>query len=181
MIISLCVLIGAVPLIQHGYQQYFSAHYPLRYQTYVSKAAQEFDVEPSLIYAIIHTESNFDEKATSPAQAKGLMQLTDDTLEWALRRADEAGRYTSDDLYNPSINIRYGVYVRSLLREQFDHDDTVLAAYNAGQGRVHEWLGNSAYSSDGITLHTIPFPETTTYIRRVNAARAHYQQLYHLN
>ncbi len=178
MIISICVLIGAVPLIQHGYQQYFSAHYPLRYQTYVSKAAQEFDVEPSLIYAMIHTESGFDPHATSPANAKGLMQLTNDTFEWALQRAGEAGQYTAEDLYDPAINIHYGVYVISLLREQFEYTDTVLAAYNAGQGRVKQWL--AVLSADEKTLPHIPYPETAEYVRRVNEARAHYQQLYHI-
>lgn len=180
MMISICILIGAVPLVQYGYHQYYSAHYPLRYQSDVYKAAQEFGVEPSLIYAIIHTESHFNETATSHVQARGLMQLTEDTLEWALRRAGEKGKYTVDDLYDPSINIHYGAYVIALLREQFKHSDTVLAAYNAGQGRVHDWLDDSAYSTDGITLHTIPYAETTNYIRRVNEARAHYQQLYHM-
>ncbi len=179
-LLSIVILFGAIPLIRHGYQQYFSANYPLKYQTYVSSAAREFGVEQSLIYAIIHTESNFNERATSPADARGLMQLTADTFEWALRRAGEKGKYTADDLYDPAVNVRYGVYVIALLREQFEHDNTVLAAYNAGQGRVHEWLKNSAYSSDGTMLHTIPYPETDTYIRRVNDARTHYQQLYHI-
>ena len=180
MLSSVCILVGAIPLIRHGYQQYFSANYPLHYRTYVSAAAQQFGVEESLIYAVIHTESNFDEDATSPAAAKGLMQLTEDTFEWALRRAGEKGKYTADDLYDPAINIHYGVYVISLLREQFENDDAVLAAYNAGQGRVHDWLDDSAYSYDGKVLHTIPYPETAAYIHRVNEARIHYQQLYYI-
>ncbi len=180
MIISVCILLGAIPLIRHGYQQYFSANYPLQYSAYVTDAAKEFNIDPSLIYAIIHTESNFDERATSAADAKGLMQLTADTFQWALRRAGEQDRHTADDLYDPAINIHYGVYVLSLLREQFVDSDTMLAAYNAGQGRVHDWLTDSAYSSDGVTLHTIPYPETAEYIRRVNDARTHYQQLYHI-
>ena len=178
MLICIAVLIGAVPLIRYGYDQYFSAQYPLQYQEYVSKAAQEFDIEPSLIYAMIHTESGFDPHATSSANARGLMQLTNDTFEWALQRAGEAGKYTTEDLYDPAINIHYGVYVISLLREQFEYTDTVLAAYNAGQGRVKQWL--AVLSADGKTLPYIPYSETAEYIRRVNEAHAHYQQLYHL-
>ncbi len=180
LIVSLLILIGAVPLVRHGYTRYFSANYPIHYQEIVTAAAQEFGIEPSLIYAIIHTESRFDERATSSADARGLMQMTKSTFEWALRRAGDVGKHSVDDLYDPTVNIHYGVYVISLLREQFEHDDTVLAAYNAGQGRVREWLQNSAYSDDGKTLHTVPYPETDNYIRRVNEAREHYKQLYQI-
>lgn len=180
LIVSLLILLRAVPLIRYGYARYFSANYPIRYQEIVTAAAQEFDVEPSLIYAIIHTESRFHERAASSADARGLMQLTKSTFEWALRRAGEAGKYSVDDLYDPATNIRYGVYVISLLREQFEYDNTVLAAYNAGQGRVREWLQNSAYSDDGKTLYTVPYPETDNYIRRVNEAQEHYKQLYQI-
>ena len=40
----------------------------------------------------------------------------------------------------------------------------LLAAYNAGMGNVDSWLQDSAYSEDGETLHTIPYPETAAYV-----------------
>jgi soluble lytic murein transglycosylase len=70
--------------------------------------------------------------------------------------------------------------VLHLLGEQFREQDTVLAAYNAGMGRVQTWLADTAYSTDGETLHTIPFKETRHYVTKVRLAQKIYQKLYGL-
>lgn len=178
MTVVLVVFALAILLLRTGFKRYYTAVYPIQYKTEVLTASNEFGIKPSLIYAIIHTESSFDPQATSPANAKGLMQLTDDTFGWALKRAGDTNKYTADDLYTPSVNIHYGVYVLTLLGEQFEHTVTVLAAYNAGQGRVSDWLNDTRYSSDGVRLHTIPFEETNNYVKRVLQAQKRYQQLY---
>ena len=167
-------------LLRYGYQRYYASVYPMQYTEDVTAASEEFDVEPSLIYAVIHTESSFEPRATSSAGAKGLMQITDTTLDWALKRAGEQGKYSPEDLYDPSVNIHYGVYVLTLLGEQFDNTQTILAAYNAGIGRVGEWLADPAYSTDGKFLNTIPYPETAEYVKRVLDAQKIYQQLYNI-
>lgn len=172
------VIIPGTLLLGHGYRRYMTAIYPLEHQQLVEAAGQEHSIPTSLIYAIIHTESSFEETALSTAEAKGLMQLTDATFRWALNRAGESDRYTPEDLYDPAINIRYGVYVLALLREQFESTDTVLAAYNAGQGRVREWLKDPAFSADGVHLDSIPYKETADYVQRVTAAQKRYQTLY---
>lgn len=179
-VVAILVLFIGTLLLKQGYKQYYSAVYPLQYTTEVTAASEEFGVESSLIYAIIHTESSFRPQATSSAGAKGLMQLTDSTLQWALSRAGEKGKYTAEDLYDPQINIHYGVYVLTLLGEQFDNTETILAAYNAGIGRVGEWLKNPDYSADGVHLDAIPYQETEDYVKRVQNARKQYQQLYNL-
>ncbi len=153
--------------------------YPIEYQKQVQILSDEFDFSPSLIYAIIHTESKFDQHATSSAGAKGLMQITDDTYRWACKRAGEEAS-TPDELYDPDTNLRVGCYVLSLLYEQFAETETVLAAYNAGQGRVREWLSNPAYSKDGKTLYNIPYEETENYVRRVINTQKKYQTLYNI-
>ena len=53
-----------------------------------------------------------------------------------------------------------------------------LAAYNAGMGNVSEWLQSGDYSLDGETLHTIPYPETDAYVRKVQRAYQIYEKLY---
>ena len=179
-VVAILVLFIGTLLLKQGYKQYYSAVYPLQYTTEVTAASKEFGVEPSLIYAVIHTESSFSPQATSSAGAKGLMQLTNSTLQWALSRAGEKGKYTAEDLYDPQVNIHYGVYVLTLLGEQFDNTETILAAYNAGIGRVGEWLNNPDYSADGAYLDTIPYHETEDYVKRVLNARKQYQQLYNL-
>ncbi len=177
----LLLLALSVILLWQAGLRFSETLYPLKYGTLVEEAAAEYGIPPSLVYAIIHTESEFDPGALSTADAKGLMQLTDDTYRWALQRAGAEETFDPDALYDPAVNIRYGVYVLSLLGEQFANTETVLAAYNAGQGHVREWLNDPACSADGETLSSIPFPETKTYVQRVLAARKQYQSLYHLD
>ena len=165
-------------MINYGYTRYFKAVYPIQYADEVQAAADEFGIDPHLIFAIIHTESDFNPDALSSADAKGLMQLTDDTYQWAVERENTGAAADPQNLFDPAVNIRYGVYVLTLLGEQFHNVDTILAAYNAGQGRVREWLADPDYSKDGTTLHTIPYPETADYVRRVQQARRYYQRLY---
>ncbi len=174
----LIFIILGVLLLREGYRRYYIAAYPIKYQTEVTKASEQFHIPPSLVYAIVHTESSFNPNAISTANAKGLMQLTDGTFQWALSRAGEKDRYTPAALFEPAINIHYGVYVLTLLGEQFENTETILAAYNAGQGNVNQWLADTRYSADGKTLHTIPYPETETYITRVLEAQQRYQALY---
>ncbi len=179
-VVATLVLALGVLLLRYGYKHLYSAVYPRQYTAEVTAASEKFGIEPSLIYAVIHTESRFRPQVTSSAGAKGLMQITDNTLEWALSRAGEKGKYSPEDLYDPQVNIHYGVYVLTLLGEQFQNTETILAAYNAGQGRVSEWLADPAYSADGVHLDTIPYSETADYVERVQSARKLYQELYNI-
>ena len=154
------------------------AAYPDTYRGEVLAAAEEYDLPPSLILAVIHTESGFDPAALSKAGAVGLMQITETTLEWAQMRGGEESAVVS--LTDPTFNIRIGSRVLKLLGEQFENEDTVLAAYNGGMGNVREWLADSRYSADGVTLHTIPFEETANYVKKVRFAQKMYQKLYDL-
>lgn len=155
--------------------------YPVRFSNTVEEMAAQCDIPPSLIYAVIHTESKFDSAAVSSANAKGLMQITDETYFWAIKRAgEEASTHDPDDLYNPEINIRTGCYILVLLSEQFSNTETVLAAYNAGQGRVSKWLEDPACSHDGQTLVHIPYEETANYVHRVINTQKKYQTLYNI-
>jgi len=146
----------------------------------VMQACEDFDVEPSLVYAIMRTESKFNEQAHSTADAMGLMQITEISLEWMQYRSDEFKAYSVDQLYDPYVNIRCGVYMLCLLEEQFESEQAVIAAYNAGIGIVQEWLASEEYSSDGVTLHTVPYDETRAYISRVQSAKAIYEDYYQL-
>lgn len=155
--------------------------YPIRFRETVEETAEKCSIPPSLIYAVIHTESKFDSAAMSSANAKGLMQITDETYLWAIKRAGEAAStHDPDDLYDPEINIRTGCYILVLLSEQFDNIETVLAAYNAGQGRVNKWLKDPACSNDGQTLTHIPYEETANYVHRVINTQKMYQKLYNI-
>lgn len=154
-------------------------YYPMEYSAEVDAAAEEFDVPPSLIYAVIHTESRFEPTAQSHAGAKGLMQLTDATYEWIGWRLKE-NTDDKDAMLDPAVNIRYGTYLLSYLTKEFSDPRAALAAYNAGAGRVRGWLASTTHSADGVTLDTIPYEETRDYVERVNTAREYYQKTYGL-
>ena len=148
--------------------------YPLKYADTVLSEAEKRGVSPSLCFAVILVESGYNEKAVSAAGAKGLMQITDDTAAWIAAAMGE----TAGDLFDPETNIRYGVW---LLRKNLDDFGSVreaLAAYNAGRSRVRGWLSDESCSEDGVTLTSIPYPETDRYVGAVTAAAARYAGLY---
>lgn len=137
----------------------------------------EYGLEPALVFALIKTESNFVSDAVSSAGAQGLMQIMPKTAD-SLDKL--AGRSCAErDLLLPEINIRYGCEMLKWLGSEFFTTETVLAAYNAGYGNVRIWLSDPAYSSDGVTLHTIPFEETDDFVGKVTFAAERYRELYY--
>lgn len=172
--------IGLVFALRGGYHTLIKSTYKLEHYDTVMQACADFDVDPALAYAIMRTESKFDENAVSSADAKGLMQVADITLEWLHLRSDEFDAVTPDDLFDPVTNIRCGVYTLSLLDELFESEQAVIAAYNAGVGAVQGWLEDPAYSADGVHLDTIPYEETAAYVERVESSKAIYTEYYHL-
>lgn len=142
-------------------------NYPKVYSETVYMYAQEFDLDPLLVYAVMKTESNFNTNAISYRGAKGLLQIMDSTGQWGAEHLDISS-YANDQLFEPEVNIRIGCWYLSKLIKQYDGDiNKALAAYNAGSGNVAKWTNNSMYSYDGKTLSYIPFKETRTYINKV--------------
>lgn len=157
----------------------FMAIFPTDYSQYVEKYCYEYNIEPTLAYAVIKTESGFDPHAISSAEAKGLMQLTDDTFEWLQWKKGVENAMDSTQLYDPKTNIEYGVYLLSYLCEKYNGDyKLVLSAYHAGSGNVACWLANEQYSSDGVTLDVIPTPDTRNYFNKVSRNIKFYDYLY---
>ncbi len=150
--------------------------FPRPYHVDVNELSQTYQLDPSLIYAVIHTESGFRADAISPAGAKGLMQITEETGEFISKKLNLLG-YTKDDLFKPKTNIQMGTYYLSYLRERFMDQRTMLAAYNAGPNRVAKWLEDETLS-DGKTLKVIPYEETSTYVERVMFRKRIYELIY---
>jgi soluble lytic murein transglycosylase len=157
--------------------------FPLEYRDLVIRYAKENELDPLLVFSVIKAESNFDPKATSHRNARGLMQIIDNTGIWAAEKIGIEG-FSVESLYDPEVNIRIGCwYLRSLRNEIYQYNgemnnDLVLAAYNGGIGNVQKWLKNSQYSSSGKALDKIPFKETENYVKRVNNYWKIYKNLY---
>ncbi len=151
--------------------------YPREYESYVTKYAAEYNVPEALIYAVILAESDFDANAKSHAGAVGLMQLMPDTLSWLSRLLGESA--PTGDITDPETNIKYGTYYLRHLMDRFGSWQTALAAYNAGHGRVTNWLSDSRYTDDGKTLKNIPLDETRNYVNRVADNYEQYKKIYY--
>ena len=64
------------------------------------------------------------------------------------------------------------------LKNKYEDNDLVLAAYNAGTGNVNKWLQDNSISVDGKTLKYIPFEETSNYLVKVNFTYKMYKAIY---
>ena len=151
--------------------------YPLTYNGHILKYAEEYELDPYLVMAIISTESKFNESAQSHKDAKGLMQITDATFDWVCEKYNL--EYTKNDIFTPQANIHTGCAYMAFLLGTFNYDlKTALSAYNAGQGNVNKWLKNKQYSTDGKKLENIPFDETKNYVDTVIKRINIYKKLY---
>ena len=148
---------------------YLRARYPLEYEHIVSAHARNYDLDPTLLAAVIYAESRFDPDVESEAGAVGLMQLLPDTAKGIAVRTGGA-KFVLSDLRNPEINVRYGSWYLDHLRGRYDGDVRLaLAAYHAGQGNVDRWLADGG---------GIAFPETRDYVAEVERVRRVYAKAY---
>ena len=148
--------------------------YPLWFKETVIETATEYGLEPALVFAVIKTESGFDENAVSAKGAKGLMQITDETGAYIAAKL----RIVSYDLFEPRTNIRFGCYYLRYLLDGFSDVKTAIAAYNAGEGNVRNWLTDKKYSEDGVALKEIPYKETARYTEKICESFRKYKKLY---
>lgn len=178
MVIALVVIcILGVSLFFVGRSFYIKEEYPLAYTPQIQMVAKQYGFDPVWLASIIRQESKFEPEAVSKSGAVGLMQLMPDTAKWICEMRGK--KYEKDRLSDPSYNMDLGCWYLDYLMDMFGSDqDTVLAAYNAGQGQVKTWLKDSRYSSDGKSLHTIPFEETHGYVQGINQFYQKYQK-YH--
>ncbi len=154
--------------------------YPVKFQEYVEKYAQEYNLDKYFVYSVIKVESNFDPEAYSSAGAKGLMQLMDKTAEECNRKGNFGYRIPSE-LYDPEKNIRLGCYYLSRLYQIYGDRELVVTAYNGGTGNVDKWLADDNLSDGKGGLSEIPYEETRNYVERVQKTLDAYNKLYKTN
>jgi soluble lytic murein transglycosylase len=123
---------------------------------------------------LIRQESGFNARATSPADARGLMQVLASTVTHSRRYLNSVG----NRLYEPAYNVRYGcAYLRALLKRYNGNVAEALAAYNAGPTNVDQWLSRRTYRDQQEFVESIPFPATRIYLKAVFADSGVYRKL----
>jgi len=146
--------------------------YPRPYEEQVKQLSAEYALDEALIYAVIRTESGFDEQAQSTAGAQGLMQLMPATAEWIAKKADLGE--VEGRLFEPLLNMRLGCWYLVWLRNYYQGDmRQALIAYNAGLSNVDGWI-EMGYSFDNL-----PFKETTDFFHRIQTSQKIYIYLYY--
>ena len=175
LILVFSILLGfLVDFIWSGFEK---LAYPKKYSDYVELYAEQYDIPPHMLYAVIKTESGFDSAAVSHKGAVGLMQFMPDTFDWLTN--EMLFEHLADGMrYDPETSVRYGAYLLSHLYKRYGNWQVALAAYNAGIGNVDGWLQNAEYADGEGGLKSIPFKETRNYIKKVTKAVATYDRLY---
>jgi len=160
---------------------------------HVKKYAKEFKVDPSLIYAVIHTESSFNPLAQSHIPAFGLMQIVPQSAGRDVHKL-LSGRDSEPSkslLLRPDSNIRYGTAYLHLLDKKYlssikdpvSRRYCVIAAYNTGAGNVAKaFTGNTSIksaakrinsmTSDQVYRHllrNLAYKEARDYLNKVNS------------
>ena len=168
----------------------------------VKKNAERWDLPMALIFAIMHTESNFNPMAKSHVPAYGLMQLVpwsgaQDSYNFVYKvKKKPSATY----LYNAQNNIELGSaylhlqyykYMKNI-KNPTSRLYCTIAAYNTGAGNVaYAWSGNNniykaaakinKMSSDEVYNHLIAnlkYDEARNYLKKVNKKMDQYHKLY---
>jgi soluble lytic murein transglycosylase len=129
-------------------------------------------IDQCMVYSIVRTESAFDQRDTSPANAVGLMQVTPEAGRDTAKRfgvAYDWERLVSDPVYNTQMG---AAEISALFREYSGSYIMTFAGYNAGRGRVREWVAKHGDPRDPKIdavdwVERIPLAETRNYVQRV--------------
>ena len=149
---------AGTPLMVHGYP--------------VTALPNGGTAERSLLFAIVRQESGFAPEAMSRVGARGLMQLMPATAAGVASKLQlpySLDRLTADAVYNLTLGRSY---IERLIDDFGGSYPLAIAAYNAGPGRIRQWLhefgdprGRDISMVDWIEM--IPFNETRLYVQRV--------------
>ena len=122
-----------------------------------------YHVDSSLVLAFARIESRFQNGATSPVGARGIMQMMPATANHI------GGKGAADELYDPSYSLSLGQrYIADLLDHLSGNLLELGGAYNAGPGAVDRWLATKAGKDDPLLfVESIPVAETRYYIKHL--------------
>jgi len=152
---------------QAQYWDDLEVRFPMAHREHLVREAKNRDIHSSWVFAVTRQESAFMADAKSHVGAMGLMQLMPATAKETAKRFGIP--LSSPQLaYRPEINIQLGAAYLSQIYGQFNGNRVLAsAAYNAGPGRVRQWLRGADHLSYDVWIENIPFDETRQYVQNV--------------
>jgi len=156
---------------------YWKVLFPLPYWQDVRVNSEKNGLDPYLVLSLMRQESEFNPSVVSYANAYGLMQLLPSTGK-STAHAAGLHPFTTSDLLNPPVNIQLGtLYLKQTMDKFHGQVEYALAAYNAGDDRIQDWLATGHYKDVPEFVESIPFTQTRDYVQAILRNEGMYKQL----
>jgi soluble lytic murein transglycosylase len=157
---------------------YWKLLFPQPYWSDLTADAQKNGLDPYLVASLIRQESEFNAGVVSHANAYGLMQMLPSVGKSMAKKQGMKG-FNANELLNPSVNLELGTKNLRLVLDRFDgQPEYALAAYNAGDVPVRQWMAIGDYKDIAEFVESIPYTETREYVQAILRNREIYRALY---
>ncbi len=157
---------------------YWHLLFPKPYWPDLVSDAQRNNLDPYLVASLIRQESEFNAGAVSRANAYGLMQLLP-SVGKSMAKKNGIKHFNANDLLNPTTNLQLGTMNLKQVLDRFGGQaEYALAAYNAGDVPVRQWLASNDYKDVAEFVESIPYSETREYVQAILRNREMYRALY---
>jgi soluble lytic murein transglycosylase len=158
--------------------EFWKFAFPLPYRADLERFAKVNGLDPFLVAALIRQESEFNPKAVSRANARGLTQILPGTGR-ELSRKLKVRTYATASLFVPAVNLQLGTfYLKTIVDSLGGRWEAALAAYNAGPSRAKAWSSWGEFREPAEFIETVPFAETRNYIQTVLRNADTYRRIY---
>ena len=157
---------------------YWNLIFPRPYWSQLESDSRANGLDPFLVAALIRQESEFNPIAVSRKNAYGLMQLLP-SVGKSLAKKDGERHFNTSELLDPSTNLRLGTQdLRKSIDRYNGQVEYALAAYNAGDSPVHQWMATNDYKDIAEWVESIPYTETREYVEGILRNRELYRAVY---
>ena len=157
---------------------YWKLLFPQPYWSDLTANAQRNGLDPYLVASLIRQESEFNAGVVSHANAYGLMQLLP-SVGKAMAKKQGIKGFNAGMLLNPATNLQLGTAnLRTVLDRFGGQVEYALAAYNAGDVPIRQWMSSGDYKDIPEFVESIPYTETREYVQAIVRNREMYRALY---
>ena len=150
--------------------------YPRAWPEHFSEITAPRGIAEPLAYAIVRSESLFNQRAVSRSGAMGLSQLLPSTAAETAKGL-KMNQYA---LFDPRDNLTIGLTYYGYMLERFDRKPArAIAAYNAGPTRMAQWVRDWGNIEDDILIELYPIAEPRQYTKNITSAALCYGKMYY--